>query len=122
MLVCKVENLFGENDYRCGRMAKHVITVGGINYLPLDAVKRIGFIYETKDIEDVEYEEPVKATKTTKNTTLAVSFDDLFMNDSYDKAWDKQAVEKDGVKYLTLDTLRETSLVIMPCDLQEIEV
>lgn len=27
MLVCKVENLFGENDYRCGRMAEHVITV-----------------------------------------------------------------------------------------------
>lgn len=25
MLVCKVENLFGENAYRCGRMAKHVI-------------------------------------------------------------------------------------------------
>lgn len=47
---------------------------------------------------------------------------DLFVDDFYDKAWDKQAVEKDGVKYLTLDTLRETSLVIMPCDLQEIEV
>lgn len=118
MLMCKVENLFGENGYRCGRMAKHVITIGETNYLPLDVVKRIGFIYKTKDIEDVEYEEPVKATK---NTTLAVSFEDLFMND-YNKAWDKQAVEKDGVKYLTLDTLRETSLVIMPCDLQEIEV
>jgi hypothetical protein len=46
----------------------------------------------------------------------------LFVDDSYDKAWDKMAVEKDGVKYLTLDTLRETSLVIMPCDLQEVEV
>lgn len=119
MLVCKVENLFGDNDYRCGRMAKYVITIGETNYLPLDAVKRIGFIYETSDIEDVEYEEPAKVTK---NTTLAVAFEDLFVNDSYDKAWDKQAVEKDGVKYLTLDTLRETSLVIMPCDLQEIEV
>ena len=119
MLVCKVENLFGENDYCCGIMEKHVITVGETNYLPLDAVKRIGFIYETSDIEDIEYEEPVKVTK---NTTLAVAFNDLFINESYDKAWDKQAVEKDGVKYLTLDTLRETSLVIMPCDLQEIEV
>ena len=119
MLVCKVENLFGENGYYCGRMAKHVITVGETNYLPLDAVKRIGFIYETSDIEDIEYEEPAKVKK---NTTLAVAFDDLFMNDSYNKEWDKQAVEKDGVKYLTLDTLRETSLVIMPCDLQEIEV
>lgn len=119
MLVCKVENLFGENGYYCGRMAKHVITVGETNYLPLDAVKRIGFIYEPEDIEDIEYEEPAKVTK---NTTLAVSFEDLFIDDSYDKAWDKQAVEKDGVKYLTLDTLRETSLVIMPCDLQEIEV
>lgn len=119
MLVCKVKNLFGENDYRCGRMAKHVITVGETNYLPLDAVKRIGFIYEGTDIEDIEYEEPAKVTK---NTTLAVSFEDLFVDDSYDKAWDKQAVEKDGVKYLTLDTLRETSLVIMPCDLQEIEI
>lgn len=119
MLVCKVENLFGKNGYYCGRMAKHVITVGETNYLPLDAVKRIGFIYEPEDIEDIEYEEPAKVTK---NTTLAVSFEDLFIDDSYDKAWDKQAVEKDGVKYLTLDTLRETSLVIMPCDLQEIEV
>lgn len=122
MLVCKVENLFGENYYRCGRMAKHVISIGKTNYLPLDVVRRIGFIYEATDIEDVEYEEPVASHKATKNTTLAVSFEDLFMNDSYDKAWDKQAVEKDGVKYLTLDTLRETSLVIMPCDLQEIEV
>lgn len=118
MLVCKVENLFGANDYRCGRMAKYVITVGETNYLPLDAVKRIGFIYEGTDIEDIEYEE---STKATKNTTLAVSFEDLFIDDSYDKAWDKQAVEKDGVKYLTLDTFRETSLVIMPCDLQEVE-
>lgn len=98
MLVCKVENLFGENGYCCGRMAEHVITVGKINYLPLIAVK------------------------TTKNTTLAVAFEDLFVDNSYDKTWDKMAVEKDGVKYLTLDTLRETSLVIMPCDLQEIEL
>lgn len=119
MLVCKVENLFGGNGYYCGRMAKHVITVGETNYLPLDAVKRIGLIYEEQDIEDIEYEEPAKVTK---NTTLAVSFEDLFVDDSYDKTWDKMAVEKDGVKYLTLDTLRETSLVIMPCDLQEIEV
>lgn len=119
MLVCKVENLFGENAYRCGRMAEYVITVGETNYLPLDAVERLGFIYDTEDIEEVEYEEPAKVTK---NTTLAVAFEDLFVDDSYDKAWDKQAVEKDGVKYLTLDTLRETSLVIMPCDLQEIEV
>ena len=119
MLVCKVEKLFGENGYRCGRMAKHVITVGKINYLPMSAVKRLGFIYEPEDIEEVEYEEPAKVTK---NTTLAIAFDDLFMDDSYDKAWDKKAIEKDGVKYLTLDTLRETSLVIMPCDLQEVEL
>lgn len=119
MLVCKVKNLFGENGYYCVRMAKHVITVGKTNYLPLDVVKRIGFICDTSDIEDIEYEEPAKVTK---NTTLAVTFDDLFMNNSYNKEWDKQAVEKDGIKYLTLDTLRETSLVIMPCDLQEIEV
>lgn len=118
MLVCKVENLFGENAYRCGRMAKHVITIGDTNYLPLDAVKRLGFIYDTSDIEDVEYKEPVK---TTKNTTLAIAFEDLFVDDSYDKSWDKMAVVKDGVKYLTLDTLRETSLVIMPWDLQEVE-
>ena len=63
MLVCKVENLFGENGYYCGRMAKHVITVGETNYLPLNAVKRIGFIYEPEDIEEVEYEEPAKVTK-----------------------------------------------------------
>lgn len=72
-------------------MAKHVITVGETNYLPLDAVRRIGFIYETSDIEDIEYEEPAKVTK---NTTLAVSFEDLFVDDSYDKTWDKMAVEK----------------------------
>lgn len=119
MLVCKVENLFGENAYRCGRMAKHVITVGETNYLPLDAVERLGFIYDQEDIEEIEYGEPAKVTK---NTTLAVAFEDLFVDDSYDKTWDKMAVEKDGVKYLTLDTLRETSLVIMPCDLQEVEV
>lgn len=118
MLVCKIEKLFGENDYRCGRMAKHVITVGETNYLPLDDVKRLGFIYETSDIEEVEYEEP---TKVTKNTILAVAFEDLFVGDAYDKELDKKAVEKDGVKYLTLDTLIETSLVIMPCDLQEVE-
>lgn len=119
MLVCKVENLFGENAYRCGRMAEHVITVGETNYLPLDAVERLGFIYDTKGIEEVEYEEPAKVTK---NTTLAVAFEDLFVDDSYDKTWDKMAVGKDGVKYLTLDTLRETSFVIKPCDLKEIEV
>lgn len=118
MLVCKVENLFGENDYCCGRMAKYIITIGEINYLPLSAVGKLGFIYDAEDIEDVEYKEPVKVTK---NTTLAVAFEDLFVDDSYDKTWDKMAVEKDGVKYLTLDTLRETSFVIMPCDLQEVE-
>ena len=54
MKVIKVEYLFGENDYRCGRMAPYVITKDGINYLSLDAVKALGFIYETKDIEEVE--------------------------------------------------------------------
>lgn len=119
MLVCKVENLFGENAYRYGRMAEHIITVGKTNYLPLDAIKKIGLIYDIEDIEEVEYEEPAKVTK---NTTLAIAFEDLFVDDSYDKIWDKMAVEKDGVKYLTLDTLRETSFVIMPCDLQEVEL
>ena len=32
MLVCKVENLFGENDYRCGRMAEHVLLFGKTIY------------------------------------------------------------------------------------------
>lgn len=63
MLVCKVENLFGENAYCCGKMAEHVITVGKINYLPLVAVEKLGFIYDTEDIEEVEYEEPAKVTK-----------------------------------------------------------
>ena len=54
MKVIKVEYLFGENDYRCGRMAPYVITKDGINYLSLDAVKALGFIYETKEIEEVE--------------------------------------------------------------------
>lgn len=70
MLVCKVENLFGENDYRCGRMAEHVITVGEINYLPLSAVGRLGFIYDAEDIEDVEYKEP----KVTKKYNISYCF------------------------------------------------
>ena len=99
-------------------MAEHIIIVGETNYLPLMAVERLGFIYDTEDIEEVEYEEPAKVTNTT---TLPVAGEDLCVDDSYAQPWDKMAVETDGVKYLTLDTLRETSFVIMPCDLQEVE-
>lgn len=54
MKVIKVKHLFGENNYRCGRMAPYVITIGKTNYMSLDDVKKLGFIYKTEAIEEVE--------------------------------------------------------------------
>ncbi len=54
MKAIKVKDLFGENGYRCGRMAPYVITVGKTNYMSLDDVKKLGFIYRCEDIEEVE--------------------------------------------------------------------
>lgn len=54
MKVITVKYLFGENDYCGGRMAPYVITVDGINYLSLDDVKKLGFIYKEEAIKEVE--------------------------------------------------------------------
>lgn len=54
MKVIKVKYLFGENGYRCGRMAPYVITIGKTNYMSLDDVKKLGFIYEPEEVEEVE--------------------------------------------------------------------
>ena len=125
--ACRVKNLFGSNDYREGKIENHVITVGKINYIPLDFVKRTGFLYDLEDIEEIEYTpafkselEPIK--KNVKRPTLAVSYKNIFGDSEVVTEWDKYAIEKDGIRYLSLDTLRKTSLVIMGCDIEEIEV
>lgn len=60
MKAIKVKHLFGENGYRCGRMAPYVITIGKTNYMSLDDVKKLGFIYESKEIEDIDYGQKTK--------------------------------------------------------------
>lgn len=119
MLACRVENLFGENDYFCGKMKPYVITVDGINYLPLDDVKKLGFIYELEDIEKIEYQ---KQSQESKNKTLAISYENIFGRNDYECEYDELSIERNGIRYLTLDTLRKTDLTIMPCDLQEVEI
>ena len=127
MKVCKVKNLFGSNDYREGKMAKHVITVDKINYIPFDFVKRASFIYDLEDIEEIEYTpafkselEPIK--KNVRRPTLAVSYKNIFGDSEVVTKWDKYAIEKDNIRYLSLETIRETSLTVMGCDIEEIEV
>lgn len=116
MKAIKVKHLFGENNYRQGRMANYVITVGGINYLPLDVVRKLGFIYETEDIEDIDYE------KKTKQSIEAVSFENIFGENDYETRYDSLAIEKDGVRYLSMDNLKKITLVIMPRDIEEVEL
>lgn len=119
MLACRVENLFGENDYFCGRMKPYVITVDGVNYLPFDDVKKLGFIYEIEDIERIEYQKP---SQESKSTTLAVSYKNIYGDNSHSSEYDKYAIEKDGIRYLTLDFIRKTTLSIMGCDIEEVEI
>ena len=119
MKVCKVENLFGSNSYRCGKMASHVITVDGINYLPFDFVEKAGFMYDQEDVLDIEYTNPVH---NTKNTTLAVAYEDIFGSNDHINKYDYLAFVKDGIKYFSIDDLRKTNLVVMTSDIQEIEV
>ena len=124
--ACRVKNLFGSNDYREGKIENHVITVGKINYMPLDFVKRTGFLYDLEDIEEIDYTPAFKSglepIKNIKRTTLAVSYKNIFGDSEVVTKWDKYAIEKDGIRYLTIDTLRKTSLVIMGCDIEEISV
>lgn len=116
MKAITVKKLFGENNYRYGRMADHVITVGKTNYLPLDAVRKLGFIYKTKDIKDIDCE------KKTKQSIEAVSFENIFGNNDHDSEYDYLAIEKDGIRYLSMDALKKTTLVIMPRDIEEVEL
>ena len=55
MKVVSYEDLFGENDFiSCNE--EDVLIKDGIKYLPLDVVCAVGFHYETKDIQEVEFE------------------------------------------------------------------
>lgn len=119
MLACRVENLFGENDYLCGRMAPYVITVGEINYLLFEDVKKLGFIYEPEDVEEIEYP---KKSQESKSVTLVVSYKNIYGDNNYSSEYDKYAVEKDGIRYLTLDFIRKTTLSIMGCEIEEVEI
>lgn len=119
MKVCKVENLFGSNSYRCGKMTSHIITVDGINYLPFDFVEKTGFMYDEEDVLDIEYIKPVH---NTKDIALAVAYEDIFGSNDYINKYDDSAFVKDGIKYLSIDDLRKTNLVIMASDIQEIEI
>lgn len=120
--ACRVKNLFGSNDYCEGKMASHVITVDGINYVPFDFVQRTGFIYDFEDIEEIDYKVSFKPVKNIGSPTLAVSYGDIFGDNNVVTEWDAYAIEKDGIRYLSLDTLRKTSLVIVGCDIEEVYV
>lgn len=116
MKAIKVKCLFGENGYRCGRMAPYVITIGKTNYMSLNDVKKFGFIYESKDIEDIDYEQKIK------QSIEAVSYENTFGDNDHNSEYDSLAIEKDGVRYLSMDNLKKTTLVIMPRDIEEVEL
>ena len=124
--ACKVKNLFGSNDYCEGKIASHIITVDKINYIPFDFVQRTGFIYDLEDIEEIDYTPAFKSglepIKNIKRTTLAVSYKNIFGSNNYSSEYDHLSFTKDGIKYFSLDALRKTTLMIMPCDLQEVDV
>lgn len=119
MKVCKVKNLFGSNSYCCGEMARHVITVDGINYLPFDFVEKADFMYDEEDVLNIEY---AKSVHNSKNTTLAVAYEDILGSNDHINRYDDLMFVKDGIKYLSIDNLRKTNLVIMASDIQEIEI
>lgn len=124
--ACKVKNLFGSNDYCEGKMASHIITVDKINYIPFDFVQRTGFIYDLEDIEEIDYTPAFKSglepIKNIKRSTLAVSYKNIFGSNNYNSEYDHLSFTKDGIRYFSLDALRKTTLMIMPCDLQEVDV
>ena len=55
MKVVSYEDLFGENDF-ISCCEEDVLIKDGIKYLPLNVVYAVGFHYETKDIQEVEFE------------------------------------------------------------------
>lgn len=55
MKVVSYYDLFGENDF-ISCYEEDVLTKDGIKYLPLDIVYHAGFHYETKDIQEVDFE------------------------------------------------------------------
>lgn len=46
----------------------------------------------------------------------------IFGSNNYNSEYDHLSFTKDGIKYFSLDALRKTTLMIMPCDLQEVDV
>ena len=46
----------------------------------------------------------------------------LFGDNDHDSRYDSLAIEKDGVRYLSMDNLKKTTLVIMPRDIEEVEL
>lgn len=122
MKAITVRNLFGENDYRCGRMAPYVITIGKTNYMSLDDVKHLGFIYELEDIEEIEYPSKTKQSIESTKAIEAVSFENIFGDNDHDSEYNYLAIEKDGIRYLSMDNLKKTSLVIKLCDIEEVEI
>lgn len=124
--ACKVKNLFGSNDYCEGKMASHIITVDKINYIPFDFVQRTGFIYDLEDIEEIEYTPAFKSElepiRNIKRPTLAVSYKNIFGDNDVVTKWDKYAIEKDNIRYLSLETIRKTFITIIGCDIEEVDV
>lgn len=55
MQVVSYVDLFGDNDF-ISCYEEDVLIKDGIKYLPLDVVYTVGFHYETKDIQEVEFE------------------------------------------------------------------
>lgn len=55
MKVVSYIDLFNDNDF-ISCYEEHVLTKDGIKYLPLYIVYEAGFHYETKDIQEVEFE------------------------------------------------------------------
>ena len=116
MKVCKIENLFGYNDYYCEVFDGILITKDGINYLPFDFVRSFGYIWEPEDVKELNQSDDAK------KRTLVVSYKNIYGDNNYSSEYDKYAVEKDGIRYLTLDFIRKTTLSIMGCEIEEVEI
>lgn len=55
MKVISYEDLFGSNDF-ISCCEEDVLVKDGIKYLPLYVVYAVGFHYEPKDIQEVDFE------------------------------------------------------------------
>lgn len=51
-----------------------------------------------------------------------IAFEHLFISGDFKSAWDEDAVFKNGIKYLPLETIREVGLLYAEEDIQEIEI